>query len=361
MRRFDAAGNLTSSKEIASGTEFAMDANGNAYVAAGSDVVQHAKNSLATCGQDQLSVFAPDGSLLQGTFFAGALSGQLMAVGQNSTVFVVADADATFGPTQAGPFPAGGRMLVRLSPHSDAKTFPLACVVNAALYKPAPIAPGELVTLFGSGLGPAQGIQTQATLTEPYPTEAGGVEVTFDDRPAPLLWVQDGQINAVAPWSLTPGAATQICVSNNAVKTNCMTLPVEQTAPAVFTVDGFYARAINEDGSMNSTEHPAPNGSLVTVFATGLGPLAPSLADGVLASAPFPNNVLPVTVTGFETSFAGGADFTDFDISYAGPAPYMVAGVSQISFRVVSFYANEIYLTLPETHSPAFSVYVSGQ
>ena len=68
------------------------------------------------------------------------------------------------------------------------------------------------------------------------------MEVTFDGTPAPLLWVQDRQINAVAPWSLTPGQNTQVCVSYNSVMTNCLTWAVAQTAPAVFTVDGATRR-----------------------------------------------------------------------------------------------------------------------
>ena len=51
--------------------------------------------------------------------------------------------------------------------------------------------------------------------------------------------MQDGQINLVAPWSLTPGQNTQVCVSYNNVNTNCLTWPVVQTTPAVFMVDRF--------------------------------------------------------------------------------------------------------------------------
>jgi uncharacterized protein (TIGR03437 family) len=56
------------------------------------------------------------------------------------------------------------------------------------------------------------------------------VEVTFDGTPAPLLSVQDSQINAVVPWALTPGQNTEICVSSSgaaasATETNCLTWP----------------------------------------------------------------------------------------------------------------------------------------
>jgi uncharacterized protein (TIGR03437 family) len=216
--------------------------------------------------------------------------------------------------------------------------------------------------LFGNGLGPQQGIQTQATLQSPFPTQAANVEVTFDGKPAPLLWVQDAQINVVAPWSLTPGQTTQICVSYNNVKTNCLTWPVTQAAPAVFTLDGVYAAALNQDGTLNSADNPAAPGSIVSVFATGLGPITPPQADGTLVGLPLPNNVLAVRVQAISGSgfpFGPPIVITPFDVTYAGPAPYLVAGVSQINFKVVD-YAGDIQVMLPLTQSPAFQVYLAG-
>jgi hypothetical protein len=123
-----------------------------------------------------------------------------MAPGLNSTVFLLHQAGPGFAPTQTGPFPAGvpgtGVYLWSLSPNANAQTFPLACLGNAATYQTGPIAPGGFVTLFGSGLGPQQGVQPQATLQSPFPTQAASVEVTFDGTPAALLWVQDAQMES---------------------------------------------------------------------------------------------------------------------------------------------------------------------
>jgi uncharacterized protein (TIGR03437 family) len=171
-------------------------------------------------------------------------------------------------------------------------------LTNAASFEPGAVAPGELVTLFGTGLGPQQGVQPEATPESPFPTQAANVEVTFDGTPAPLLWVQDAQINAVAPWSLTPGQTTQVCVSYENTNGNCLTCPVVETAPAVFLVDGTYAAAVNQDGSINSLSNPAAVGSIVSVWATGLGPITPPEADGMLVGFPLPHNVLAVEVEG---------------------------------------------------------------
>jgi uncharacterized protein (TIGR03437 family) len=233
-------------------------------------------------------------------------------------------------------------------------------LTNAASFEAGPVAPGELVTLFGTGLGPQKGIQPQATLRSPYPTQVANVEVTFDGTPAPLLWVQDAQINAVAPWSLTPGQTTQVCVSYNSTS-NCLSWPVVQTAPAVFTVDGTYAAAVNQDGSVNSINNPAAMGSIVTVWATGLGPVTPSQADGMLVGFPLPHNVLEVKVDG---TYQLGIPFpinynVVFEVTYAGPAPYLVAGVTQINFQAGTFPSNGmIYVTLLSSQSPPFALYI---
>ena len=234
-------------------------------------------------------------------------------------------------------------------------------LTNAANFEAGPVAPGELVTLFGTRLGPREGVQPQATLQSPFPTQVANVEVTFDGTPAPLLWVQDAQINAVAPWSLTPGRTTQVCVSYNATNANCLTSPVVQTAPAVFLIDGTYAAALNQDGSVNSLSNPAARGSVVTVWATGLGPIAPPEAGGMLVGFPLPHNVLAVEVKGiYQLGIPSPMNYyVTFNVTYAGPAPYLVAGVTQINFQVDTFPSNGmIYVILPSSQSLPFALYI---
>jgi uncharacterized protein (TIGR03437 family) len=268
-------------------------------------------------------------------------------------------------PTQAGAFvsnylanPNSALKLFRLSPNSTAQTFPLACIGSGATYNTGPIAPGEIVTLFGNGLGPSQSMQTTATLTNPFPTQAGSVAVTFDGKPGALTWVQDSQINVAVPWSVA-GPTTQVCLSYNNVKTNCLTWPVTQTAPGVVTVDGTHAAALNEDGSINSASNPAKFGSIVSIFATGLGPISPALADGALVGTPLPVNQLPMQLF-MECSL--GCFPPPLDVIYAGPAPSLIAGASQINFRAnVSTYLH-LYIAVgsqPQAFSNSFEVYVS--
>ena len=390
LQRIDPAGAVVFSRAFP-GTSIltidaalALDAAGNAYITGYSGPVLHAvTNSLAPCGTAWLSVFAPDGSVLQTTYLPGAgptgsysqYSGYV-ATSPNSRVFVLASSDLSVAPTQTGPYPEfpfgtaefGSAILYRLSPNANAQTAPLACIGNAASFGTGPVAPGEIVTLFGSGIGPQQGFQTEATPQSPYPTQAANVEVTFDGKPAPLLWVQDAQINLAVPWSVA-GPTTQVCVTYNNVKTNCLTWPVAEAAPGVFTVDGVHAAAVNQDGTENSAANPAPLNSIVSIFATGLGPIHPSQADGSLIGLPLPVNALTVTLECPQNVIAACPVQITYGGNPVGPVPFQIAGMSQISFGAGDLVIGEgvfpLFLAVETPQGVIFSnaiqIYLAGQ
>jgi uncharacterized protein (TIGR03437 family) len=385
LLRFDSTGAVTLSETVASttaaagGFSLAVDASGNAYITGSTYISDRGtpllpvKNTILGCeSAEWLSVFAPDGSLLQTTYAPpgneGAVGAPTIAIGPNTTVFLVHSAGSTFGATQGSPFQAVVPLhyLWRLSPNPNAQTLPLACMGSSINYLTGPIAPGSLVTLFGTSLGPQQGVQLQATPTNPYPGQAAGATVTFDGTAAPLLWVQDSQINVVAPWELTPGQNTAVCVTYNSAKTNCLSWPVVETVPVVIlSSDGVHALALNQDGSINSASNPAAEGSVVSVFATGLGPIAPPQADGTLIGFPLPTNVLPVTI-GFVVGNGpfGATIYNPFEVTYAGPAPYLVAGISQINFNL-GRNQGDLYTYNGQQNiylgSQPFAVYVANQ
>jgi uncharacterized protein (TIGR03437 family) len=349
LAHFSPQGVLTFSKtgegvsaDLLSDPVVALDASGNTYVNGLSRGNHPVKNSIAPCGTAFLDVFSPGGDLLQSTWLPapGAFLNQTAAItiGFNSTVYVLTSA-----------FSQGREWLTALSPDSAAQPLPLACLADAAVYLVpgygesigfhrlvAPgITPGEIVSLFGEGLGPEEGVQPSPTLESGYPFQLSGVQVLFDGQPAPLLYVQDAQINAIAPWELTAGGTTKVCVSYNGVLTNCLMELVVQAAPAVFTIDGENAAALNQDGTINSAAHPAPSGTTVSIFATGLGPIAPAAKDGAIVVPPLPGEVLGVAaaIPGYAEGFIlyGAIPFT---VTYAGPAPFQVAGLSQINLLV---------------------------
>src|SRR5437899_12081174 len=82
---------------------------------------------------------------------------------------------------------------------------------------------------------------------------------------------------------------------------------------------------VNQDGSINGPDHPARLGSIVTVFASGLGITAPEGEDGKVADLNLKRPVHAVRLN-VESQFP--------EILYAGTAPGIVEGVTQLNFRL---------------------------
>lgn len=173
---------------------------------------------------------------------------------------------------------------------STAPTAPqVACITDSANEtRQVVVAPGQLLSLFGSGLGPATGVAATNYTT----TSLAGVTITFNDEPAPLLYVSSNQINVAVPldepYTNSQGnqnlATMQVIVNGTPAAPRA--LPVVPSNPSIFadltgistctigavTYSGsFTAVAVNQDGSINSCTHRAGPGELVSFFINGLG------------------------------------------------------------------------------------------
>ncbi len=195
-------------------------------------------------------------------------------------------------------------------------------VLNAGSFLPGAVAPGELVTLIGSGIGPASPQQPSGTASS---TILGGTSVLFDGTAAPLLYAAPNQINAVVPYALSGKTATQVTVTAHGQPIAGVALPVAATAPAIFTQSstGVGAGAIlNQDSSVNSPSNPAAKGSIVSIFATGAGQTSPPSLDGQVTGTMLPMPILPASVQ------IGGLDAK---VQFVGAAPGLIAGVLQVN------------------------------
>ncbi len=131
-----------------------------------------------------------------------------------------------------------------------------------------------------------------------------------------------------------------------------------EVAPAVFRSRGLLAAAVNENGTINSAANPAPQGSFVSIFATGFGPVRPMPSDGAIIDLPLPENAEPAAVYWITVSGIGGGAIHQLEVTYAGPAPFQVAGVSQVNFRLPGFTP---FLTLAVGGvTDTFRLYVSA-
>jgi uncharacterized protein (TIGR03437 family) len=155
-------------------------------------------------------------------------------------------------------------------------------VVDAATFH-APVTPGSLVSIFGTGLAAAI---TSASVT-PLPETLGLVTVSFNGIAAPLLYVSPTQINAQLPWRVPSTGAVSVTVTNNGSASAPQAVQVAPFSPGFFAIGG-YAVAVNPDGSVAAPagavpgfpSHPATPGDTLTLYASGLGVVSPAALTG---------------------------------------------------------------------------------
>ena len=199
--------------------------------------------------------------------------------------------------------------------------------MNAASSLTGSIAPGEIVTLYGSGIGPERLVQAAVGGDGLFDAQLGGTVVTINGIAAPLIYTWTTQTSAIVPYGVT-GSPAQVTVSYRGQPAATVSVPVAPAAPGIFTADSTglgQAAAINQDGTLNSAASPAAIGDIVAIFATGEGQTAPAGVDGQIASGTAPQPVLPAIVT---------IDGQTARVQYAGGAPGEVAGVMQLNVEI---------------------------
>jgi uncharacterized protein (TIGR03437 family) len=165
--------------------------------------------------------------------------------------------------------------------------------VNGASFAAGqPVAPGSLVSVFGSNF--ASGLSGADTI--PLSTTLGGVSVTFNGVQAPMLLQTQGQLNVQVPFNVLPAGqngSVNVIVSVGGVPSAADPVTINQYGPAIFTI-GTHAVALIEttndprDGTVaaapgsiaGATTNFAHPGDVLTVYATGMGPLDGPVANG---------------------------------------------------------------------------------
>jgi uncharacterized protein (TIGR03437 family) len=227
-------------------------------------------------------------------------------------------------------FPATSLTVLVIPPNGNAPKPAIAAVTNAASYQDG-IAPGQMVVVWGSGLGP--GKLAPATLDQNgmVSTSLAGVRVLFDGVAAPLVYATATQCSAVVPYFGAIKPTTHVQVEYLGIRSDAFEVTVTPTAPGLFTADttGKGAGAVlNEDGvTRNSISAPAAPGSTVVLWGTGEGITDPPGVDGRFAVDVLPKPVAAVSVD------IGGLPAT---VEYAGAAPGNIPGLFQVNARMSS-------------------------
>jgi uncharacterized protein (TIGR03437 family) len=213
---------------------------------------------------------------------------------------------------------AGARVVeASVSPNT-----PVAkAIVNAASGS-ADIAPGSLISIYGSQL--AQ--DTAAASGTPLPLQLKGVVVSANGVAIPLSYVRvsPAQINAQLPFEIRLGSASLIVDVNDGASAP-VSFMVVATAPEIFRSTGSRGLAINQDQTINGPDAPAPPGSVIIMYVTGQGAVdhpVPTGAPGL--SSPLARPVAPVSAT---------LDGQHVNVQFLGLAPGFV-GISQANLQI---------------------------
>jgi uncharacterized protein (TIGR03437 family) len=202
-------------------------------------------------------------------------------------------------------------------------------VTNAASNVPSAISPGEIVALYGYGMGPAQLVKA-APGSNGFGTQLSNTSVSFNGIAAPMIYTWATEVSVIVPYGIT-GTSAQVTVTYLGQTSPAFSASIASSAPGIFTLGATGqgpAAAINQDGvTINSAATPAKIGDIISLYATGEGQTTPAGVDGKLASVPYPYPNLPVAVT------VGGQNAP---IQYAGGAPGEVAGLMQVNVQIPS-------------------------
>ncbi|MBI1895708.1 MAG: lamin tail domain-containing protein [Acidobacteria bacterium] len=175
-------------------------------------------------------------------------------------------------------------------------------VLNAASRLTGAVAPGEVLVL-----------------------PAVATRVFFNSVPAAILHAGADHTIAIAPFTLA-GSTTEVRLEG-AAGARSFLLPVVEKVPGIFTVDGSgrgQGAILNQDFTTNSAARPASRGSMIMIFGTGGGQTEPPSRDGQMAGGDPPRlSHVFVEIDGMPA-----------EVTYAGAAPGMVAGVWQVNVRV---------------------------
>jgi uncharacterized protein (TIGR03437 family) len=193
-------------------------------------------------------------------------------------------------------------------------------IVNAFSGQGGAVAPGEVVSIYGRGLGPMTGVALPLDQTGRLPTMGPGVSVTCNGIAAPIFFAQSDQLNIQVPYELAGSPEAALIVTVNGRSSEIVTVPVKATQP------GLFPRVWNQDGTINSPDNPAAAGTVIVLYATGQGVTSPPSPTGFIPGGIYPEPAAPAALR------TGGVEAP---IEFKGQAPGTV-GVAQINARLTN-------------------------
>ena len=212
-------------------------------------------------------------------------------------------------------------------------------IVNAASFGVGALAPGELITILGTDLGPSNPVGLALDPSGKVATSLGGVSVTVAGDSAPLTYVSATQINCVVPYEIASGPVLfgnyfPVTVMYDG-RSNTYTMTANASAPGIFSQNGSgtgLGAVFDASGKPNGSDNPASTGDPIVFYVTGEGQTIPAGVTGaitVVSNSSFgpltPQPALPLRVT------IGGQQAA---VTFFGEAPGIVSGVMQVNAQI---------------------------
>ncbi len=198
------------------------------------------------------------------------------------------------------------------------------------------IAPGSMVVIFGSNLGPAT---LQQAASYPLPTSLAGTSVKVTSgsttTDAIISYTSAGQIAAIIP-SATPAGSATLTVTYNGKASAPAAFKVVPNSFGIFAANqggsgpGIIANASSQVFGLNSAANP---GEAAVIWGTGLGAVS-----GNEAAGPLPGDMSSVPVEVYVGSQKAA-------VTYRGRSG-CCAGIDQITFTVPNVPGCRVPVTL---------------
>ena len=204
-------------------------------------------------------------------------------------------------------------------------------IVNSASYAGGGLAPGSLVTIFGSSIGPSQLVTMKLTAGK-VDTNLDNTRILWNGVEAPIIYLSAGQAAVSVPYSAAGKGRIDVQIERNGVRSPAYPVDIASASPGIFTMLGNglgQVAMLNQDNSLNSAAKPARPGDIVVFYATGEGQTSPGGVDGVIIGSTLSHPVLAVKVD---------IDGKPAEVVYAGSAPGIVTGVMQVNVRVPAIF-----------------------
>jgi uncharacterized protein (TIGR03437 family) len=184
-------------------------------------------------------------------------------------------------------------LLLGVAAFGQTPTVSAGGVLNSASFdKTMPVAPGSLITIFGSNLASTTAVADSVPLS----TELGNVSVTINGVSAPIHDISHqasfDQLNVQLPFETLSGVA-QLIVTNNHLSSASTPIQVGPFSPGIFVFNAASGQQIaiavnNADASLAApagsipgiATHPAKAGDVLIIYANGLGTVTPAIKDG---------------------------------------------------------------------------------